>query len=167
MNSREIHHLIAANRSHPHFGRLLHHQDAHNRAVLHYSVQLNDYQSLGWEPIHGGEKGIGQIAIWQINWEIYRPAQWVHHLSPDLIAKYLHCSVDVFHLNWQYDLYRFNCEHWGRLVTTGDCRCFQIHEFKKLQQIPIIGFLIVAVAGFFTGAWEENGYARDAVKFTA
>ncbi|MEM1168095.1 MAG: hypothetical protein AAGJ08_03130 [Cyanobacteria bacterium P01_H01_bin.35] len=68
----------------------------------------------------------------------------------------MHISVAQFHENWQYELYRFNCEHWARLVTTGDCRCFQITEFKKLQKIPVVGVAIVGIAEIVTGAWEHT-----------
>lgn len=49
-------------------------------------------------------------------------------------------------------IYRFNCEHWARLVTTGDCRFYQIANLKRLQQILIVGLFVVGVAGVITGA---------------
>ncbi len=76
----------------------------------------------------------------------------------------MHISVDRFHENWQYELFRFNCEHWARLVTTGDCCCYQIKEFKQWQEIPILGDIIVGVAGIVTGAWEHNGYAQSSIE---
>lgn len=36
-------------------------------------------------------------------------------------------------------------------------------EFKKIQQIPVIGVAVIGIAGLVTGAWEHNGYAQDAV----
>jgi hypothetical protein len=79
----------------------------------------------------------------------------------------LHISVYNFHDKWQYELYRFNCEHWARLVSTGDCICYQIAEVKKLEQIPVLGVLIVGVAGIVTGAWDRNGYAQEAIERAA
>ena len=46
-------------------------------------------------------------------------------------------------------------------MTTGECCCYQIKEFKNWQRIPILGTLIVGVAGVVTGAWEQNGYAQE------
>ncbi|MGD1712835.1 hypothetical protein [Dapis sp. BLCC M172] len=86
------------------------------------------------------------------------------HLEKEKIQKALHVSVPNFHENWQYELFRFNCEHWARLVTTGDCRCHQITEFKKLQEIPVVGVAIVGIAGVVTGAWEHNNYAQELIE---
>jgi hypothetical protein len=52
-------------------------------------------------------------------------------------------------------------------VSTGDCICYQITEIKKLRQIPILGVLIVGVAGIVTGAWDRNGYAQEVVERAA
>jgi hypothetical protein len=162
----DLHTLIDSNFTHPHYGRLLQHRDLQNSNIFHYSVQLNDFDSLAWEPIQsGGVKDTGRLAVWAIDW---------HRFQPDLtepqdrqqIKNALHISIQEFHQNWQYELFRFNCEHWARLVSTGDCRCYQIAEFKKLQQIPILGVLIVGIAGTVTGAWEHNGYAQKIVSNT-
>ncbi len=160
---QNLHALIANNRSHPHYGRLLQQRDLHNPNILHYSVQLNDRESIGWEPIQAGKgKATGKLAIWEIDWHRFQPDR-SPHWHGEWIEKALHLSVREFHENWQYDLYRFNCEHWARLVSTGDCRCYQIAEVKKWQQIPILGIFIVGVVGFITGAWEQNGYAQKVI----
>lgn len=158
-----LHELIDSNRSHPHYGRLLQHRDRQNQNILHYSVQLNDRDSLAWEPVRAGkQKDTGRLAIWSIDWHHFQPDR-SPHWQREQIEKALHISVKEFHENWRYELYRFNCEHWARLVSTGDCRCYQIGEFKKLQEVPILGFLIVGVAGAVTGAWEQNGYAQKVI----
>ncbi|WP_009632675.1 hypothetical protein [Synechocystis sp. PCC 7509] len=159
-----LHQLIDSNLSHPHYGRLLQHRDYSNPNTFHYSIQLNDLDSLAWEPTRAGrEKDTGRLAIWSIDWSHFQPDQ-ARHQQKEQINKSLHASIKEFHENWDYDLYRFNCEHWARLVSTGDCRCYQIAEFKKLQQIPVLGFFIVGVAGAVTGAWEHNGYAQEVVE---
>jgi hypothetical protein len=161
LNLRKI---IDSNIHHPHYGRLLQHRDYHNPNTLHYSVQLNDWDSLGWEPIYAGrQKDTGKMAIWPIDWNRFRPDQ-TPHWSREQTNKALHISVTEFHENWQYELYRFNCEHWARLVSTGNCRCYQIAEFKKLEKIPVFGLLIVGIAGAVTGAWEHNGYAQRVIE---
>jgi hypothetical protein len=63
-----LHDLIARNCSHHHYGRLLQHRDRHNPNIFHYSVQLNDRESLAWEPIHSDKaKDTGRLAIWPID----------------------------------------------------------------------------------------------------
>lgn len=157
----KLHSLIDLNFSHPQYGRLLHHRDTQNSSILHYSVQINDLEALAWEPIHcDRQKDLGRVAIWTINWNRFQPAKWVKHVEKKQIRRSLHISIDQFHKHWEYELFRFNCEHWARLITTGDCRCCQIKEFKKLQQIPVIGVVMVGIAGLSTGAWEHNGYAQ-------
>ena len=132
--------------------------------TFHYSVQLNDIDSLAWEPVDAGkEKDTGRLAVWAIDWNRFQIDQ-TQHWQKEQINKALHVSVKEFHENWNYELYRFNCEHWARLISTGDCRCYQIAEFKKLQEIPVLGFFIVGVAGAVTGAWEHNGYAQEVVE---
>jgi hypothetical protein len=159
---QNIHILIDRNISHPDYGRLLQHRDRNNPNILHYSVQLNDWESLAWEPIHSGkEKDTGRLAIWQIDWNRFQVDR-TQHQDRAWIARSMHISVDEFHEQWQYELYRFNCEHWARLVSTGDCRCYQIAEFKKLERIPVLGIFIIGIAGTLTGAWEHNGYAQAA-----
>jgi hypothetical protein len=99
-----------------------------------------------------------------VYWNHFQYAKWVKHLEKERISKALHISVDRFHEHWQYELFQFNCEHWARLATTGDCRCFQMTEFKKLQQFPMLGAIFVALTGMATGAWEHNGYAQEVIE---
>lgn len=49
---QHLHHLIEHNIAHQNYGRLLQHRDRNNPNILHYSVQLNDRDSLAWE--HNG-----------------------------------------------------------------------------------------------------------------
>jgi hypothetical protein len=159
-----LHYLIDNNFHHLQYGRLLYHYDLNNSNILHYSVQVNDWESLAWEPVRSNrKKDIGNLVIWPIDWNRFHPAQWVSYCDKERIKRALHLSVTEFHQRWQYELYRFNCEHWARLVTTGDCRCYQITDFKKLQQIPILGVIVVGVAGVVTGAWEHNGYPQETI----
>jgi hypothetical protein len=159
-----LHNLINNNFHHPDFGKLLHHRDLRNPNILHYSVQINDWESLAWEPIRSDrQKDIGRLAIWSIDWQRFQTAKWIFYWEKERIKQALHISVAEFHERWQYELYRFNCEHWARLVATGDCCCYQISDFKKLQKIPVLGMFIVGIVGCATGAWERNGYAQESI----
>ena len=58
----DLHALIKNNREYPYYGSLLQHHDLQNPKILHCSVQLNDYDSLAWEPINPGrEKDAGRL----------------------------------------------------------------------------------------------------------
>jgi hypothetical protein len=158
-----LHALIDNNLAHPNYGRLLQHRDRYNPKIFHYSVQLNDVDSLGWEPIHGGkEKDTGKLTVWPIDWDRFQVDRTLSQ-SRDRVRQAMYVSVQEFHEKWQYELYRFNCEHWSRLVSTGDCRCYQIAEVQKLERIPVVGLLIVGIAGAVTGAWQHNGYAQEVI----
>ena len=160
---KNIYTLIDRNFSHPDYGRLIQHRDRNNTNILHYSVQLNDGESLAWEPICSGkQKDTGRLAVWQIDWNRFQ-VDLTRPQNREQVNRAMHISVREFHERWKYELYRFNCEHWARLVSTGDCRCYQIAEFKKLERIPVLGILIVGIAGTVTGAWEHNGYAEAAI----
>lgn len=157
----KLHSLIDNNFSHPEYGRLLRHRDTSYPNVLHYSVQLNDSLSLGWEALHSGRyKDTGKVGIWRIKWNRFRPAKRVKYLEREQIKKALHISIAKFHKRWKYELFRFNCEHWARLVTTGDCRCFQIKEFKELQKIPVVLVMLVGVPGVVKSPSEHNRSAQ-------
>lgn len=102
MNPQEIHNIINTNYHHPNFGKLLYHRDRKNQSILHYSVQINDYDSLAWEPINADkQKDTGQINIWHINWEYFHPAKWIQYLPKEKISHAIHISADKFHQNWQ------------------------------------------------------------------
>ena len=160
---QNLYHLIDSNFSHSDYGRLLQHHDLNNPSILHYSVQLNDRDSLAWEPTNSmKKKDTGKLAVWPIDWERFQVDRTCHQ-EKNRVRQAMHISVREFHNRWQYELYRFNCEHWARLVATGDCRCYQIAEFKKLERIPVLGVVIVGVAGVITGAWEHNGYAQEII----
>ncbi|MCC3410927.1 MAG: hypothetical protein JGK24_19675 [Microcoleus sp. PH2017_29_MFU_D_A] len=76
--SNYIHNLINNNFHHPDFGKLLYHRDIHNPNILHYSVQLNDWESIAWEPIHSNrQKDTARLAIWQIDWDRFQTAKWI------------------------------------------------------------------------------------------
>lgn len=51
--------------------------------------------------------------------------------SPDKIMGRLRVALEIF-ADWPYDLGRWNCEHFGRLLVTGDPVCYQI------SYIPIL-----------------------------
>lgn len=146
--------LIDENSAHPDYGRLLYHRNP--PFILHYSVQINDHESLGWQPVrHGRQRDTGQVAVWQIDWKHYRPAKWVMHSSKEQIRRALHTSIDHFHENWLYEFLRFNCERWARGVSTGEFRCYQLQDLSTAT----LGTTLAV-----TGAWKHNQYAQDLIR---
>lgn len=163
--SKRLHSIIDKNRSHLKFGRLLYQRDSHNHLIFHYAVQLNTSQCLAWGPVHSNRpKDKGKITVQRISKKRFRSAKRVDYLEKDKIQQFLHISVDKFHKRWKYELLRFNCEHWARLITSGDCRCKQIKHFKRIRKTPIIGGIVVFAAKKITGAKERNRSAQKLIK---
>jgi len=92
--------LIDSNIAHPHYGRLLQHRDRNDPNTFHYSVQLNDLDSIAWEPMNAErQKDTGRIATWSIDWHRFKPDQ-TQHRQKEQINKALHLSMKEFHENW-------------------------------------------------------------------
>ena len=92
--------LIDSNIAHPHYGRLLQHRDRNDPNTFHYSVQLNDLDSIAWEPMDAGkEKDTGRLAVWAIDWNRFQIDQ-AQHRQRKQINEALHVSMKEFHENW-------------------------------------------------------------------
>ncbi|MBD1900889.1 hypothetical protein NDI44_04080 [Trichocoleus sp. DQ-A3] len=80
------------------------------------------------------------MGIYQINlqhiycYRLYRRYQSIYGTG-DRINECQRQTVRSLSPKTPHIIYRLNCDHWARLVTTGDYRCYQIAEFKKLQQL--------------------------------
>lgn len=112
--------------------------------VTHYSIALSDNWLISWIPANSRfacDSGTFKIYPLASDWEV---AKWVHYLDKADIKENLMRSIDVFHQKWNYFFFNWNCEHWARLVSTGDPICYQIPD------CPIIGTL---------GVWRRNHYA--------
>lgn len=100
--------------------------------VYHPSVQINNDLSLGWEPKTGaGHKDVGVIKIWRAVWDgpnPWRAAKHVCYWEKANIFQALHASIDLLHEKWEYDLWKFNCEHWARGMVTGEFKCLQLEN---------------------------------------
>ncbi|MBW4665102.1 MAG: hypothetical protein KME01_13025 [Chroococcus sp. CMT-3BRIN-NPC107] len=132
---QNFHQLIDSNRSHPHYGRLLQHRDRNNPNTFHYSVQLNDLDSLAWEPMNADrQKDTGRLAIWSIDWNRFQIDQ-AQHQQKEQINKALHVSVKEFHktgitsyvvliANIGRDLYQQAIVDATRLPSSKSCKRF-------------------------------------------
>ena len=104
-------------------GRLVH----HHSGVLHYSVTLSNEKAICWGGLETGSKG--GLVIHDI-WDHHQDAQWVKHLSLEQIKRNVLGSVTAFHNGvWDYNFFGWNCEHWARLVTTGEPISYQMRDW--------------------------------------
>jgi hypothetical protein len=90
-------------------------------AVWHYSVALSHRKAISWSGIphqtgHMNIHDIGDEFIDTVN---------VVYLPKDQVLKNLIASVVAFHNIWQYG-WGWNCEHWARLITTGEPKSYQM-----------------------------------------
>jgi hypothetical protein len=118
----------------PAFGRLIYQRDRNDLDLLQYAVQLDDDLAVCWRPMP--QSLLGQMRLEDISWRRYRPAKWVEELPRFEILRSLQWSVQILHQRWSYSLFQFNNEHWARLVTTGQCHCYQTNALKTLETFP-------------------------------
>ena len=90
--------------------------------VGHYKVALSDSHAVSWGPKDGGRLKVRRVKLGHAD------ASDVSYLSRPLILANLLASVSAFHHAWPYRVLGFNCEHWARLVVSGEARSYQIAQ---------------------------------------
>jgi hypothetical protein len=120
-----LHDWVHHHHNDPWFGQLVYSRDLTLGSVLQYSVQISEAIALRWTEGLGAE---GVLALERVGHRQHRPAKWIEPQPHKVIAAALHCAIDVFHQRWHYSLYRFNSEHWAKLMVTGQCGCEQTDE---------------------------------------
>jgi len=71
--------------------------------------------------------GSGRISVHPID-PACRDVTNVHYLALAEIYRNLLASVAAFHHLWRYGIHGWNCEHWARLVATGDPVSYQVAQ---------------------------------------
>jgi hypothetical protein len=120
-----LHDWVRHHQDDPWFGQLMYSRDLTLGGVLQYSVQISETIALRWTEGVGAE---GVLALEKVGRRQHRPAKWIESQPQAVIAAALHGAIDVFHQRWSYSLYRFNSEHWAKLIVTGQCGCDQTDE---------------------------------------
>lgn len=120
-----LHDWVHHHQDDPWFGQLMYSRDLTLGGVLQYSVQISEAIALRWTEGAGAE---GVLALEKVGRRQHRPAKWIEPQPQAAIAAALHCAINVFHQRWNYSLYRFNSEHWAKLMVTGQCGCDQTDE---------------------------------------
>ena len=104
-------------------GRLIH--KCH--IYWHYAVALSDEMAISWGPKEVGLVGEGLLRVHLLDQD-YFGARDVAHLSPPHVYSNLIASVFAFHRKWSYGVQGWNCEHWARLVASGDPVSYQVGQ---------------------------------------
>ncbi len=94
----------------------------------HYGVALSDNLAVSWGPIKASQvHNQGFLDVHECGHE-FRNAIQVPYLTKDEIFKSLIASVSAFHNKWDYGFQGWNCEHWARLVVSGQPISYQVKE---------------------------------------
>jgi len=94
----------------------------------HYGVALSSTHAISWGPqTTGNPHTLGQLVIHELG-PLFQDAIHVPYLKPTDILANLIASVPAFHLRWNYGFQGWNCEHWARLVVSGQPICYQVKE---------------------------------------
>ena len=108
--------------------------------VWHYSVALSDSWAIAWGPEHDNRPADeGRLIVHSLTPE-FSDAQQVAYLPlPDIYGNLI-ASVSAFNGEWRYGLQGWNCEHWARLVVSGEAVSYQIAQtlFGGLDALGIL-----------------------------
>lgn len=108
----------------------------------HYSVALSNTSAISWGPAQQLRPyAQGCLSIHHLDQE-FRDAIHVPYLSQDEILKNLIASVPAFHHQWQYGFQGWNCEHWARLVVSGQPISYQVQQegFRLADACGVLHF---------------------------
>jgi hypothetical protein len=125
LSAETLHDWISQNQDNAYFGQLLYSCDRQFQGTLQYHVRLSETHAMRWAPSVNQSVCLGQLTLNVLSKRRHRSAKWIEPRSASGIADTLHQSIQRLHRQAQYDLYRFNSEHWARLITTGQGCSFQ------------------------------------------
>jgi hypothetical protein len=120
-----LHDWVSQNQDNAYFGQLLYSCDRQFQGTLQYHIRLSETHSIRWAPTVNQTVCLGKLTLDVLSQRRHRSAKWIEKRSSSSMADTLHQSIQRLHQHAQYDLYRFNSEHWARLTTTGQSCSFQ------------------------------------------
>lgn len=96
--------------------------------VWHYGVTLSDTKAISWGPCTAPSLyDEGCLSVHDLSDE-FKDTIHVLYLSKHEIFKNIIASVFAFHTKWKYGVQGWNCEHWARLVVSGEPISYQVKE---------------------------------------
>jgi hypothetical protein len=94
----------------------------------HYGVALSKNKVISWGPCEKGNPYCkGQLTVHGLE-QSFKDAIHVPYLKQADILQNLITSVPAFHHQWLYGFQGWNCEHWARLVVSGQPISYQVKE---------------------------------------
>jgi hypothetical protein len=127
-SAQVLHDRVHHHQNDPGFGQLLYSRDLRFSGVLQYSVQISEAIALHWT---AGNLSKGILTLDKVGRRQHRLAKWIEPQPQSVIAASLHCAIDIFHQQWDYNFNQFNSEHWAKLMVTGHCCCDQTDEIAS------------------------------------
>jgi hypothetical protein len=154
LSAETLHDWVSQNQDNAYFGQLLYSRDPQFKGTLQYHVRLSETHAIRWAPSAQQTVSLGKLTLDLLGQRRHRSAKWIEQRSSASMADTLHRSIQRLHQHTHYDLYRFNSEHWARLVTTGQGCCFQKDDLytywlNQAQSFP-------ALNRHDPDIWEEN-----------
>jgi hypothetical protein len=153
LTAEALHDWVSQNQNNAYFGQLLYSCDRQFQGTLQYHVRLSETHAIRWAPTAEQSDSLGKLTLDALGQRRHRPAKWVELRSSSSMADALHRSINGLHQRCQYDLYRFNSEHWARLITTGRGCSFQkddLYNYWLNRSQPFEG------KDRTPDIWEEN-----------
>jgi hypothetical protein len=99
-----------------------------SKGVWHYGVVVSDLRAVSWGPVARGKWfALGQLEVHPLE-QAFAVATQVPYLPKPQIYANLLASVPAFHHVWHYGFHGWNCEHWARLVVSGDPVSYQLAQ---------------------------------------
>jgi hypothetical protein len=158
LSAEALHDWVSQHQDSAYFGQLLYSRDRQFQGTLQYLVRLSETHGLRWAPATVQPIALGQLTLEVLGQRRHRPAKWLEPRSSVSMADALHRSIKGLHQRCQYDLYRFNSEHWARLITTGRGCSFQKEELYAYwqSQTQIQAPISELQEKIAPEIWEEN-----------
>ncbi|BAZ86041.1 serine/threonine protein kinase [Dolichospermum compactum] len=102
----------------PKAGLLIHHKESSSDLALHYHITISDTHAFNF--------GGNGFAVFRIPTVSYRVESVTLLPKKEVLDRCL-IAYELFK-NWDYGLLGWNCEHFARLVTTGEAISYQVKE---------------------------------------
>ncbi|WP_228039222.1 serine/threonine-protein kinase [Dolichospermum sp. LEGE 00240] len=99
-------------------GLLIHHKESSSDLALHYHITISDTHAFNF--------GGNGFAVFRIPTVSYRVESVTLLPKKEVLDRCL-IAYELFK-NWDYGLLGWNCEHFARLVTTGEAISYQVKE---------------------------------------
>jgi hypothetical protein len=158
----------------PTSGHLFYQQFGPGRMLAHIAVRLSWKKVICWRERSLGAPGYLAISDYETpaGEDRFHRIRDARCLKKDVILKSLLASCECFHERWIYSLWGWNCEHWARLVATGDPVSFQtrgpiavtIGHFRNPDALRVLSDSMLGCARLNSAGLEQKSDFKTEVR---